>query len=125
MAERNVMAAFMRALSRDLSGAWCRKIHGGPYMAGLPDYVVAWGERTCWVETKDDGKKLSPTQRAEFSRMTRAGAIVFVGDDGAALAAAAIAYLRGSDRYPSMDAPLRWPLHEVRKKEPGRRLAEG
>lgn len=119
MSERNVMAAFLGELKRTTPEAWLRKIHGGQFMAGLPDYVVAWEGRTCWVETKDAGKTLSPLQVAEFSRQARAGSVIFVGDDGLALAVAVAEYLRGMN-----DAPMRWPLREVRKKEPGRRRAE-
>lgn len=113
MAERNVMAAFLREMKRTTPEAWLRKIHGSQFMAGLPDYVVAWEGRTCWVETKDASGKLSPTQRAEFSRQARTGSIIFVGDDGTALARAVAEYLRGMN-----DAPMRWPLHEIRKKSP-------
>lgn len=119
MSENAVKQALRRELRRLLSGDDFveRKIHGSMFQAGMPDHVVIANGRTSWVETKDVGKKLDPLQRVEFAKMERAGAIIFVGDDGPALAAAVAVYHRTGA------CPDRWPGKEIRTKKEARGLS--
>jgi hypothetical protein len=116
MNESTVKEAMRRELRRLFAGQRFveRKIHGSAFQSGLPDHLVIALARTSWVETKDIGGQLSALQRVEFAKMEKAGAVIFVGDDGAGLArAVALYHLTG-------ESPMRWPGAEIRtdKKKP-------
>lgn len=58
-----------------LRGAFCFKIHGGPYMmAGLPDIIVCVDGRFIGLETKlPDGGSASPIQTVVHTMIKNAG----------------------------------------------------
>jgi len=63
-------------------GWYLKKLHGGYYQSGMPDYV-AWhplhGQR--WIETKAPGGKISKVQFDMFKLMERYGQEVFILED--------------------------------------------
>ena len=63
-------------------GWFLKKLHGGYYQSGLPDYV-AWhpkhGQR--WIETKAPGGKVSRVQFEMFKIMEKYGQHVYVLED--------------------------------------------
>ena len=70
---RSIMAALTKR------GAFCFKIHGGPFMmAGLPDIIVCVDGKFVALETKMPGGHASPIQQLIHSKIRQAGGRVYV-----------------------------------------------
>ena len=63
-------------------GWWCKKIHGGKFQSGLPDWYCidpSYGHK--WVEMKAPNGKISSSQIQVFSQMTKYGDKIWICRD--------------------------------------------
>lgn len=75
--EGQVAAALIKAV--EARGGFIRKLKW-ENRVGAPDYLIAFCGAVYFVETKAPGKKVRPSQAAEFRRLGEAGIHVLVLD---------------------------------------------
>jgi hypothetical protein len=74
-------SAIVRTILRKLNalpGCYARKMHGGPYSAGLPDVFCCYQGHLLALEVKRPGGRLTALQAAELDRWRAAGATAAV-----------------------------------------------
>jgi hypothetical protein len=77
MSEKSITNSVLRYLNR-LPDTYARKIHGGPYMAGMPDVLCCHRGHMVVIEMKMPGRRPTELQQRELDRWERAGAVAFV-----------------------------------------------
>ena len=87
--ESTIVNAIKRCLTKRRNHCWFIKTQSGAYggRAGMPDFLVCYRGRFVAIEAKRPGGTLSQVQKLELSRLGRAGAVVLVAFDAAAVEA--------------------------------------
>jgi len=74
-------AAIVRTILRHLKAlpdCYARKLHGGPYSAGLPDIFCCYQGHLLAIEVKRPGGRVTALQAAELEAWAQAGATAIV-----------------------------------------------
>jgi hypothetical protein len=73
-ARESALVARVAAVLRRTPRCWVRNLHGGPYQAGLPDFIGSLSGRCFAVECKRRGETPTALQASELRKLRASGA---------------------------------------------------